>query len=624
MSVRSSLQTDTGTSIGLNRHQLVSPGSSTTAKGAMRRFAGTTELKFHDSLHEHISSLDPEEATSEGLNSEMNAVANSSLSMAITTDAADGAHSDHSSAFVTADPRQADAIPKKQGKKNHAQLVAIAAAQRKLLRIREHKPALTETAKGVERPDAAESKTERVTLASPPEAIEIPGTAGASLAPTQNGSMPPDSVASSDLAESSSTTLSLSSFQVGEDPSSSWSASKVKMAQGPVPDTSSANSGTHSAITPADRSNLDQESANDASKQSGKDRSVAVQLGNLPSSSRLNDGGLQQDESTPMLEVSSKTGSDPRSNRDPSIQGTTFQTNKMSLNSQPPSKRELDDQLPALRRSDIENGGFNSPPSDAASFSSVREVITPADSKASSFQNPSWTEAVGSNKVPSRTHLASRESRARQMKQVLLNPSDSFNPHALDASRTAEVANAGIAPQKTTGAISGNTRLEETFTALDSGERSESSTVSWTRTGHMGAEAGYRDPVLGWIGVRVDANASGVHATLVPQSSDAAQVLSGHLDGLHSYLVDNRTPVDTLTLASSASDGHQFAAQDTGQGTHQGAGQNGGQQHAPKSALEPQSIAPASRGSAVRGTLTQGEVFTRRDSSAGTYISVLA
>jgi len=140
----------------------------------------------------------------------------------------------------------------------------------------------------------------------------------------------------------------------------------------------------------------------------------------------------------------------------------------------------------------------------------------------------------------------------------------------------------------------------------------------------MGAEAGYQDPVLGWIGVRVDANAGGVHATLVPQSLEAAQVLSGHLDGLHSYLADNRTPVDTLTLASSASDGPQFAAQDTGQGTHQGAGQDGGQQHASKSALEPQSIAPASRGSAVRGTLTQGEVFTRRDSSAGTYISVLA
>jgi hypothetical protein len=609
----------------MNRHQLVSFGSSTTAKRAVRRSAGTTELKFHDSLHAHLSSLDPEEATSEGLDPKMNAATNSSLSIATPTDAADDAHSDHSFASLIADPRQADAIPKNQGKSDHAQLVAISATQRELLRIREQKPTLTETAKSVERPDAAGSKTKRVTLASPPEAIAIPGTAGASLAPMQNQSMLPDSVASSDLVESSSTILRRSSFQAAEkSSSSSWSASKIKLAQESAPDTSFANSGTRSAIAQADRSNLDAESTDAASKQSAKDSDLAVQLGSLPSSSRLNDGGLQQDESTPLLEVSSKTGPDPRSDRDPSIQGTTFQTNKISLNSQPSSKRELDDQLPALRRSDIENDGVNSPPSDAASFNSVREVNAPADSKASSFQNPSWTEAVGSSRVPSRSHLASRESRAREMKQVLLSSSDSSDSHALNASRTAEVANAGIAPQKTTGAILGNTRLEETFTALESGARSESSTINWTQTGHMGAEAGYQDPVLGWIGVRVDANAGGVHATLVPQSLEAAQVLSGHLDGLHSYLADNRTPVDTLTLASSASDGPQFAAQDTGQGTHQGAGQNGGQQHAPKSALEPQSIAPASRGSAVRGTLTQGEVFTRRDSSAGTYISVLA
>jgi len=609
----------------MNRHQLVSFGSSTTAKRAVRRSAGTTELKFHDSLHAHLSSLDPEEATSEGLDPKMNAATNSSLSIATPTDAADDAHSDHSFASLIADPRQADAIPKNQGKSDHAQLVAISATQRELLRIREQKPTLTETAKSVERPDAAGSKTKRVTLASPPEAIAIPGTAGASLAPMQNQSMLPDSVASSDLVESSSTILRRSSFQAAEkSSSSSWSASKIKLAQESAPDTSFANSGTRSAIAQADRSNLDAESTDAASKQSAKDSDLAVQLGSLPSSSRLNDGGLRQNESTPLAEISSKTGPDPRSNRDSSIQGTTFQTNKISLNSQPSSKRELDDQLPALRRSDIENGGFNSPRSDAASFNSVREVNAPADSKASSFQNPSWTEAVGSSRVPSRSHLASRESRAREMKQVLLSSSDSSDSHALNASRTAEVANAGIAPQKTTGAILGNTRLEETFTALESGARSESSTINWTRTGHMGAEAGYQDPVLGWIGVRVDANAGGVHATLVPQSLEAAQVLSGHLDGLHSYLADNRTPVDTLTLASSASDGPQFSAQDTGQGTHQGAGQNGGQQHASKSALEPQSIAPASRGSAVRGTLTQGEVFTRRDSSAGTYISVLA
>jgi len=417
----------------MNRHQLVSFGSSTTAKRAVRRSAGTTELKFHDSLHAHLSSLDPEEATSEGLDPKMNAATNSSLSIATPTDAADDAHSDHSFASLIADPRQADAIPKNQGKSDHAQLVAISATQRELLRIREQKPTLTETAKSVERPDAAGSKTKRVTLASPTEAIAIPGAAGASLAPMQNQSMLPDSVASSDLVESSSTTLRRSSFQAAEkSSSSSWSASKIKLAQESAPDTSFANSGTRSAIAQADRSNLNEESTDGASKQA-KDGGSAVQFSSLPSSSRLNDWGLQQDESTPLLDASSKTVSDSQSNRDSSIQGTTFQTNKLSLNSQSSSKHELDDQLPALRRSDIENDGVNSPPSDAASFNSVREVNAPADSKASSFQNPSWTEAVGSSRVPSRSHLASRESRAREMKQVLLNSSDSSDSHALNA-----------------------------------------------------------------------------------------------------------------------------------------------------------------------------------------------
>jgi diguanylate cyclase (GGDEF)-like protein len=77
------------------------------------------------------------------------------------------------------------------------------------------------------------------------------------------------------------------------------------------------------------------------------------------------------------------------------------------------------------------------------------------------------------------------------------------------------------------------------------------------------------------VGVRADTSGGGVHAELVAGSADAAQTLGGHLAGLNAYLAENHTPVETLTLTSSASG---WTALDSGSGSGDGMQQGTGHQ----------------------------------------------
>jgi hypothetical protein len=116
----------------------------------------------------------------------------------------------------------------------------------------------------------------------------------------------------------------------------------------------------------------------------------------------------------------------------------------------------------------------------------------------------------------------------------------------------------------------------EAFATLDSA--GSTGPTTWIHAGAQQAEAGYQDPVLGWVSVRADLSAGGVHAQLVPGSADAAQVLGSHLTGLNTYLSEHHTPVETLTL--TAPEGGQSglgSGQGAGDGTQQGAGQQTGQ-----------------------------------------------
>lgn len=80
-------------------------------------------------------------------------------------------------------------------------------------------------------------------------------------------------------------------------------------------------------------------------------------------------------------------------------------------------------------------------------------------------------------------------------------------------------------------------------------------------------EAGFQDPALGWVGVHAEVGSSGgIHASVVPDSSSAAQVLSTHMSGLQTYLAERHTAVETLTMAAPGDNQDRSLGQSGGQG----------------------------------------------------------
>jgi len=158
--------------------------------------------------------------------------------------------------------------------------------------------------------------------------------------------------------------------------------------------------------------------------------------------------------------------------------------------------------------------------------------------------------------------------------------------------------------------------VHATFAALDSGD--VGTTATWTQTGSHTAEAGYHDPVLGWVSVRAQQDASGVHATVIPVSQDAAQSLGTHLAGLNAYLAEHNSAVNTVAIASPDANA---AGMSMGQGMSSQSGQ--GQQSAGQDTTQTSvSFGAAERGGAMSAN-TAAAAMTPVGSS-GTYISVLA
>jgi hypothetical protein len=91
----------------------------------------------------------------------------------------------------------------------------------------------------------------------------------------------------------------------------------------------------------------------------------------------------------------------------------------------------------------------------------------------------------------------------------------------------------------------------DAFAALDAEPAAPPAT--WNYAGPTHAEAGYLDSSLGWVAVRADAAGNTLHAAIVPSSSEAAQALGSHLDGLNTYLADHRVAAAQLTIATPQS-----------------------------------------------------------------------
>jgi hypothetical protein len=169
------------------------------------------------------------------------------------------------------------------------------------------------------------------------------------------------------------------------------------------------------------------------------------------------------------------------------------------------------------------------------------------------------------------------------------------------------------------------TATSDTFAALDAA--SSSGTHTWVHAGAQRAEAGFEDPALGWVRVRADASGGGVHASLVPGTTEAAQALGSHMAGLSAYLAEQHTPVESLTLA--APEGRRAElGMDPGanQNMHQGTGQDAGQGASSDQQSSPRTSAPAlaAAGREVPAPVGRVETTTQAVIPGGVHISVMA
>ena len=216
-------------------------------------------------------------------------------------------------------------------------------------------------------------------------------------------------------------------------------------------------------------------------------------------------------------------------------------------------------------------------------------------------------------------------------------PEGQLAGQALDASTLARDPAGARAATTAANDVSGNSAgaaagpaTRETFAALDA--ETAPGTPTWIHAGTQRAEAGFQDPALGWVGVRADMGAGGVHASLVPGSADAAQALGGHLAGLNSFLAEQHTPVETLTLAAPEGRwagplGDQGTGQGMNQGLNQGADQNTGQ----GAFSEPRSNPPPAAPDLAAATISEVSAQTGRPDTmvpparlGGSHISVIA
>lgn len=155
--------------------------------------------------------------------------------------------------------------------------------------------------------------------------------------------------------------------------------------------------------------------------------------------------------------------------------------------------------------------------------------------------------------------------------------------------------------------------VRETLSALDAADRLPS--PIWTHAGARQAEAGYQDEQLGWVAVRAQMGADGIHAAVLPDSAAAAQSLANHLAGLNAHLVEEHVPIAALTLSFGENTGTPM----NGGGTQ--ADQQGGEAFSRHAEVRP----PAAPNADVRP-------FDRRESpelprnlpGGGRYVSVMA
>lgn len=201
-------------------------------------------------------------------------------------------------------------------------------------------------------------------------------------------------------------------------------------------------------------------------------------------------------------------------------------------------------------------------------------AVLPLPDKAMATVGPSGSRFLGSSQA-----LHVQQSSHSAIAPPPASPGFSREPSSmLSMSHTAPVTTSDASSSRI-----GPARLnaQDTFAALD--EQNPPGAPVWIHTGGNKAEAGFKDPTLGWIGVSAQLDAGGVHASVVTASALASQALSSNMTNLSAYLDEQHTPVQSLTMATSESswegrNADNSSSTNAGQGNAQEG--NSGQQQA--------------------------------------------
>ncbi len=256
--------------------------------------------------------------------------------------------------------------------------------------------------------------------------------------------------------------------------------------------------------------------------------------------------------------------------------------------------------------------------------SSAADSAVPAgaDEKAASAGNSAAAKSTEFNLRPNTSHAhAAQSAHPAGSEPIGIAPMQATAMAAHDPSATNTAGMVKGGSESSTGATAATAEasaVRETFASLDAAV--STSAPTWIHASPHQAEAGFKDPALGWVAVRAQTDTNGIHATLVPGSADAALSLSTHLAGLHAHLAEHQTPVATLTLA--AQDSHW-----AGSGMSQSGGQNAGQGEHSEQQADVRSSASAIAPSVISHsamTTDRNDTGSAEMMPGGAYISVMA
>jgi hypothetical protein len=177
----------------------------------------------------------------------------------------------------------------------------------------------------------------------------------------------------------------------------------------------------------------------------------------------------------------------------------------------------------------------------------VRETMS-----SPAAQNGSSSKPILSSQRASSSNATAPQDRQQFASSILpvsLSNAPSIAPSIATPAHAA--APTVTTPSFDRNAASAPASPSQTFAALDA--ETSAPHTTWVHTGASRAEAGYLDPALGWVAVRADVAGSTLHASIVPSSTEAAQVLGTHLAGLNTYLADHHGTSAQLTIAAPES-----------------------------------------------------------------------